>query len=65
MGENKDNETRRGRNTLSTDFNQWMDSLGININKQPDATKAQLLVLEALYDLIIDTRNRQEMILNG
>lgn len=43
-----------------TDFNQWMKILGIDIDKQHESTKAQLIVLEALYDLIIDTRSRLE-----
>ena len=43
-----------------TDFNQWMNSLGIDVEKQYKNTEVQLIILEALYDLITDTRRKDD-----
>ncbi len=42
------------------DFDQWMESMGVDITKQPKATETTVMIFERLYDLIIDTRKQIE-----
>ena len=42
---------------ILTDFNQWLLNMGIRIDNQHKSLDPQIMVLERLYDLIIDTRN--------
>ena len=42
------------------DFDEWMKNMGLDLTKQPKAAEASLMVMEALYDLIIDTRKNNE-----
>jgi hypothetical protein len=41
-----------------TDFDQWAKNMGIDPDKQYSNQQPLLMLLEALYDLIIDTRKR-------
>ena len=40
------------------DFDQWMKNMGIDVNEQPKGLENLIMILERLYDLIIDTRNQ-------
>lgn len=40
------------------DFNKWMLSLGINVDKQPPQQEAWLIAFEGMYDILIDLQKR-------
>jgi hypothetical protein len=42
---------------MTPDFYQFCKTLGIDITKQSKAVDAQIIVLEAIYDLMIDGRD--------
>jgi hypothetical protein len=42
------------------DFNQWCESMDITIPKQSSNMEGELIIFEALYDLILDLQRRKE-----
>lgn len=46
-------------------FNEWCKTIGIDITNQNKHVVAQLIMFEALYDLIVDTRRNTNTLPKG